>query len=549
MRIYGWLLLIGCLISYGCASLEIDGIDDVLLETQLQNGQEAIASAAELDAEQLATDEYSRAVKLLKFAKQAQEREDITQSMEFAYQAELVAQIALYEAKQQQARAQLISIREQMYQEVITEKDYEIEMAEIRNEMKTLEIEQKLKEIEAGKQQAGSLTTDLTETKDALRHAEIRVPISGAEIFVTIAKLTYPEIVETADYERVQSVIALATSHLERKEFTDAEKVSAEAQTQANKLYELAIQKQKDRAVAENTALIAIERARLKVERAESLNASTHATKQFQQSRNQLDKAKKDFQENRYEEARQTAEGIEQIVDEAITISEVAEYRRRAQEELTAKIRKAEGTVASAKAAVTEQTQTKVPQLAPELYELATSALATAEAALAKKEYASAIDAAQQSRDYLRRAIEKTKQQDSAQTTLVETVKQIPKAVVIEREEGVLIRISGNLFATTSTRLNEAFSPTFMKLASILLQDEFKDYTVKIEGHSDSLGDARTNQALSEKRANSIKTFLINRGKVPSNRLTAAGLGESQPIDKNSQEKNRRIDIIITKTP
>ena len=196
MRIYGWLLLIGCLISYGCASLEIDGIDDVLLETQLQNGQEAIASAAELDAEQLATDEYSRAVKLLKFAKQAQEREDITQSMEFAYQAELVAQIALYEAKQQQARAQLISIREQMYQEVITEKDYEIEMAEIRNEMKTLEIEQKLKEIEAGKQQAGSLTTDLTETKDALRHAEIRVPISGAEIFVTIAKLTYPEIVE-----------------------------------------------------------------------------------------------------------------------------------------------------------------------------------------------------------------------------------------------------------------------------------------------------------------------------------------------------------------
>lgn len=546
MRIYGWLLLIGCLISYGCVSVEIDS---VLLDTQLQNGQKAISSAAERNAEQLATDEYSRAVKLLKFAKQAQERGDIAQSMEFAYQAELVAQIALYKAKQQQARAQLIAIQEQMYQEVITEKEYEIEIAKIRNEMKTMEIEQKLKEIEAGNQRAGSLTTDLTETKDALRHAEIRVPMSGTEIYVTIAKLTYPEIIETPEYERVQSAIALATSHLERKEFTDAEKVATDALTQANNLYELAIQYQKVRAAAENAASIAIERAQLKLERAESLNAATHATQQFQQSRNQLDKAKKEFQENRYGEARQTAKGIEQIVDKAITISEVAEYRRRAQEELTARIKKAEAAVAAAKAAIAEQAQTKVPQFAPELYELATSALATAESALAKKEYSAAVDASQQSHDYLRRAIEKTKQQDSAQTTLVETVKQIPKAVVIDREEGVLIRISGNLFATTSTRLNETFFPTFMKLASILLQDEFKDYVVKIEGHSDSLGDAKTNQALSAKRANSIKTFLINSGKVPTKRLAAIGLGESQPIDKNSHEKNRRVDIIISKAP
>jgi len=546
MRIYGWLLLIGCLISYGCVSVEIDS---VLLDTQLQNGQKAIFSAAELNAEQLATDEYSRAVKLLRFAKQAQERGDIAQSMEFAYQAELVAQIALYKAKQQQARAQLIAIQEQMYQEVITEKEYEIEIAKIRNEMKTMEIEQKLKEIEAGNQRAGSLTTDLKETKDAQRRAEIRLPMSGTEIYVTIAKLTYPDIVETPEYERVQSAIALATSHLERKEFTDAEKVATDALTQANNLYELAIQYQKIRAAAENTALIAIERAQLKIERAESLNAATHATQQFQQSRNQLDKAKKELQENLYGKARQTAEDVEQMADKVITISEVAEYRRRAQEELTARVKKAEAAVASAKAAVAQQAQTKVPQFAPELYELATSALATAESALAKKEYSAAVDASQQSRDYLRRAIEKTKQQDSAQTTLVETVKQIPKAVVIDREEGVLIRISGNLFATTSTRLNEAFFPTFMKLASILLQDEFKNYVVRIEGHSDSLGDAKTNQALSEKRANSIKTFLINNGKVPTKRLTAVGLGESQPIDKNSQEKNRRVDIIISKVP
>ena len=544
MRFYGWLLLIGCLISCGCVSLEIDG---VILETQLQNGQKAISKAADLGAEQLATDEYSRAVKLLKFAKQAQEREDNAQSMEFAYQAELVAQIALYKAQQQQAQAQLVSIREQMLQEVITEKDYEIEIVNIRNEMKTIENAKASKEIEVEKQRAGSLTTDLTETKDALRRAEISLPIFGAEILVTIAKRTYPEIEGTAEYERVQSTIVLAKSHLERKEFNEAEKVLKDVQIQANNLHEQAILLQKSRSAAETAALIAIERAKLKVQRAESLNAATHDPKQFQESRNQLDIAKKELQANRYTEAKQAAEVTEQIADKVIVTSETAEFRRRAQQELTAKIKKAQGAVASVKAAITKQTETKVPQYAPQLFEFSTSALVTAEAALGKKEYTAAIDAAQQSNDYLQRAIKKTELQDSAQTSLVEAAKQIPKAIVIEREEGVLIRISGNLFATTSTRLKDEFFPTFMKLATILLQDDFMGYVVRIEGHSDSLGPAGANKALSKRRANSVKTFLIDKGKLLEKRLTVVGLGESQPIDKNSQEKNRRIDIIIGK--
>ena len=525
MRIYKWLLLIGCFTCLGCTSIEIDS---VLLETQLQNGQKTISRAAELEAEQLATDEYGRAVKLLKFAKQAQERGKIAQSMELAYQAELAAQIALYKAKQQLARSQLITIREKMYQEVITEKGYEIEMEKIRNELKSIENVQALKEIRDEQQRAGLLTTDLMETKDALRRAEVNIPISGAQIIVTIAKQTYPEIVETAEYERVQSIVASATSHLERKEFDDADKVASDALTQANKLYELAVQNQKDLRTAETYALITIERAQVKLQRAESLNADTHDTKQFQQSLKQLENAKKALQENRYGEAKQAAENAEQIVDKVIATQNAVE---------------------AAKARITEREQTNVPQLAPELYELATSALATAEAALEKKEYAAATEAAQQSQDYLQSAIEKATQQNTEQTNLVEAVKQIPKAVVIERENGVLIRISGDLFAITSTSLKQNYFPTFMKLASILLQDKFKDYIVRIEGHSDSLGDAKANQSLTEKRASSIKMFLISKGKVPAKQLTSVGLGESQPVDKDSQEKNRRIDIIINKNP
>lgn len=547
MRSYLWFLLIISLISYGCVSNP--PIDIVILDTQLQNGQKAISNAEELGAEQLATDDYNRAIKLLKFAQQAQEREDIAQSMEFAYQAELVANIALYRTKQQLAREQLISIQEQLYQEVITQKDYEIEMVKIRNEMKAAEYEQALKEIEAERKRAGSLTSDLAEARNAISHAEISLPITGAEIIVNFAKRTYPEIVETAEHERVQTAITQAKSLLERKEFEQAEKFANDAQSQANELYDLATQNQKNRANDETIALIAIERAQLKVQRAEALNAATHDSKQFQQAQTQLDKAKKELQAKRYSEARQAAESTEEIADKVITTSEVAEYRRRAQQELTAKIKRAENAVATIKAAIVEQRETKVPQNAPQLFELSVSALATAETALTKKEYSAAIDAAQQSNDYLQRAIEKTELQNTAQATLVDATKQIPKAQIIELEEGVIVRVSGNLFATTSTRLKEEFFPTFIKLAAILQQDEFGDYVVRIEGHSDTLGAAKTNKALTEKRANAVRTFLIDRGKVPADRMTAVGLGESQLIDNDSHEKNRRIDIIISRIP
>ncbi len=546
MRFLGWLLLLTSFVTYGCTPLEID---IVILEAQVQNGQKAIDDATELGADQLAIEEYGNAKKLLKFAKQAQERGEFAQSIEFANQAKLSAQIALYKAKQHQARTQFINIREQMYQEEITQKDYEIEMIKIRNEMKSYENTQAQKVIETEKQRANALTTELEKANNALRHAEINLPISGANLFVTLSKIVYPEIVETPDYARVQSIIEKATTQLNRKEFNEAEKTSQDAKTQANKLYELAIQHQKTRTNAETEALIAVERAKLKIQYAESLNAATHDPEQYQQAQNQLDSAKKDLEANRFEKAKQSATAVEQIADKVIATSEIAEYRRRAQEELTARIKKAKESVASVKAAITQYTETKVPQFAPQLFELATSALVTAEAALAKKDYTDAINTAQQSNDYLQRAIKKTELQTSEQTSLIEATKQIPKAVVIDREEGVLIRISGNLFATTSTRLKDEYFPTFTKLAEILLQDEYKDYIVRIEGHSDTLGDASANKALSERRANSVKTFLIDRGNVKAERLNALGLGESQPIDKNSQEKNRRIDILLDKAP
>ena len=79
-----------------------------------------------------------------------------------------------------------------------------------------------------------------------------------------------------------------------------------------------------------------------------------------------------------------------------------------------------------------------------------------------------------------------------------------------------------------------------------------KDYpaiTVRVEGHTDSVGSSSSNQRLSESRAKSVRKYLIDNG-VEGGRLSAKGLGEGRPIDTNrtnrGRSNNRRVEFHIT---
>lgn len=104
------------------------------------------------------------------------------------------------------------------------------------------------------------------------------------------------------------------------------------------------------------------------------------------------------------------------------------------------------------------------------------------------------------------------------------------------------------LFDTGKATLKTETVSVFVDIIKILSEYPTAKFTV--EGHTDSVGSAKTNQALSEKRANSVRDFLIKEG-IGADRLTAIGYGEDKPIATNNtragRAQNRRTEINLVK--
>jgi OmpA-OmpF porin, OOP family len=74
------------------------------------------------------------------------------------------------------------------------------------------------------------------------------------------------------------------------------------------------------------------------------------------------------------------------------------------------------------------------------------------------------------------------------------------------------------------------------------------DLRVVIEGHTDSTGRASWNQALSERRADSVRRFLIDNHGIDPGRLESVGYGQERPADTNEtaagRQNNRRVELV-----
>lgn len=108
------------------------------------------------------------------------------------------------------------------------------------------------------------------------------------------------------------------------------------------------------------------------------------------------------------------------------------------------------------------------------------------------------------------------------------------------------VATQGILFATNSDRIRPESTPTLEEIGTML--SEHPDLRLGIEGHTDSDGDDAYNQDLSERRAASVRAFLIERYGIDGTRLETAGFGESRPVADNAspegKQQNRRVELV-----
>lgn len=104
----------------------------------------------------------------------------------------------------------------------------------------------------------------------------------------------------------------------------------------------------------------------------------------------------------------------------------------------------------------------------------------------------------------------------------------------------------GILFDSDSSAIKAGLNSDLSALAANL--GKYPDSTVQILGHTDNTGTAEHNQALSQRRADAVKSSLVSNG-VSSGRISATGKGEDSPVQSNLTEEgkaaNRRVEVLI----
>ena len=128
---------------------------------------------------------------------------------------------------------------------------------------------------------------------------------------------------------------------------------------------------------------------------------------------------------------------------------------------------------------------------------------------------------------------------------------RVPTAQAVGAYQKVPAEQLGELqFTSGSADLNPGAMGELNKLVDFL--GRYPDCSVVIRGHTDSVGNEKYNQGLSDRRANSAKAYLVARG-IGSTRLFASGMGRSAPVGANDsaagRQQNRRVEVLISDPP
>lgn len=246
------------------------------------------------------------------------------------------------------------------------------------------------------------------------------------------------------------------------------------------------------------------------------------------------------------------ARGATQMAEDArvLTLRRIEQAKldaeRRAHEEAQAKAeadaRAAQDQAAQSQAQAEEDARRRAAaeQAQAEAQQQQAAALAAqqqAQAAAAAAQQAAA-DADRQRQDAIR-------QKEEMRARLLAQLNQVLQTRDTAR--GLIVSMPDVLFDFNKYTLKPEARERLARISGIVLA--YPDLKLQIEGYTDSIGSDEYNQTLSEKRAESVRDYLVSSG-VTMNNVAAEGLGKADPVADNStaagRKLNRRVEMIVS---
>ena len=119
-----------------------------------------------------------------------------------------------------------------------------------------------------------------------------------------------------------------------------------------------------------------------------------------------------------------------------------------------------------------------------------------------------------------------------------------------QTERGLVVTLGDVLFEVDRAELKPGATQRLANLVDVLRENPAS--TIAIEGHTDSTGGHAYNVSLSQRRADSVKSYLATQG-IDATRITTRGMGPDYPVASNAdaagRQQNRRVEVVIQDRP
>ncbi len=223
--------------------------------------------------------------------------------------------------------------------------------------------------------------------------------------------------------------------------------------------------------------------------------------------------------------------------------------REEAQQKAEADAQAAQAQAAQAQAQADEDSRRRAEaeQAQAEAQRQQAAALAQQQQAQAEADAArqTAATAEQQRQEAERREQEAIRQKEEMRARLLAQLNQVLQTRDTVR--GLIVSMPDVLFDFDKYTLKPEARERLAKISGIVLA--YPDLKLQVEGYTDSIGSDQYNQTLSEKRAESVRDYLVSSG-VSINNVTAAGMGKSDPVADNGtaagRRLNRRVEMVVS---